>query len=208
MTGFVWGVVTQAKDPQGLGRIRARIPGLFEAGLGHPELIYPFGWPGAGQPEHGSQYPVKVGAQVGIIFEHGDIDATPVYFTAAYGLVPAGPDEGKNAGPSLIREAIEAGDPAEKTVVIWEDDSFEIFVTMFNKAEDGKDDRRVVIQEKATGSGFTLNAADGAQGKSVSMTLNVNTSLDIQCNGVINIEGTTVQIQGRKVVRKPGVTTI
>jgi hypothetical protein len=207
-TGFAWGIVTKATDPDGLGRIRARIPGLFEEGLGHPEWIYPIGWPGGGQPEWGSQYPVKVRSQVAVFFEHGDIDASPVYLPGPYGQMGDGPNKGQNAGPSLVREAVDGKDDGEKTVVIWEDDTFEIFITMYNTADDGKEDRRLVMREKKTGSGFTLNATDGGQSKSVTMDINVNTSLNIQCNGIINIEGTTVQIQGRKVVRKPGVTTI
>jgi len=210
----MWGTVTDNRDPTGLGRVRFSVPGIFEPQ--HAEWALPIGWPGAGGTKSGSKYPVEIGAQIAIFFEHGVMKAPPGYMPAMYGAisgVPAGPpvvtEVYRGAEPSGIAGATgtaksfdQAAADVLATTVIWEDETFRFFVT--SKA----DDKRVVILDKKTGSGIELNAADGAQGNSVSLTLAGNTSLSIQSKGVIDIRGAIVQIQGRRVMTKPGVTGI
>lgn len=195
ISGFAWGIVTRNDDPIGCGRVRVRIPGYFEPE--HPEWVLPMGWPGGGGLEKGSRYPTPVGAQVAVIFEYGNPDSAPVFLTGYYGLTgerPAGP-----SNPAFAH--IEGRDPQEQ-VTIWEDEQFNIVIT------EETDNKKVSIVEKSTGSGITLNSTDGVSGKAVTMTIAANTSINIQSNGIVNIEGLTVQINGRKVVHKPGVTTI
>jgi len=224
ISGFVWGVVVDDKDPLGMGRVKISIPGMFEPS--HPEWALPLGWPGSGLPSQGSKYSTKIGAQVAVIFENGDPDAAPGYLTAPYGASEGVPD-----GPGVVIEAYlkglsqtsvdtsdivaavqsgefeglaldSAAEEALETVVIWEDDALAFFITT------KETDRRLVMVDKTTFSGIVLNATDGAQGKSVTMEIFANTSIKIGSRGVIDIRAASVQIQGRKVLKKPGVTTI
>jgi hypothetical protein len=212
--GFLWGFVTDNRDPNGLGRVRFSVPGMFEPF--HPEWALPLGWPGAGGLKSGSKYPVEINAQIAIFFEKGDISAPAGYFPALYGAlqgVPAGPpmvsEVYRGAAPSAVAGATgapkafsQAAQDVLDTTVIWEDESFRFFIT----SQDN--DKRFVMVDKKTGSGIELNAADGAQGNSVSLTLAGNTSVTIESKGVVDIRGAIVQIQGRRVMTKPGVTSI
>lgn len=224
INGFVWGTVVDDKDPLGIGRVRVRIEGMFEPA--HPEWVLPLGWPGAGLPSQGSKYSTKIGAQVAVIFENGDPDSTPGYLTAPYGASEGIPD-----GTSVVTEAflkglaqtdfatedlkqavqdgilsgLATGEAAEEVVelnVIWEDEAFVFFVTT------KETDKRMVMVEKRTLSGIVLNATDGGQSKSVTLDIFANTSIRMRSNGIIDISALGVQIQGRKVAVKPGVTTI
>jgi hypothetical protein len=210
----MWGVVTDNRDPRGLGRVRFSVPGVFEPQ--HAEWALPMGWPGAGGLKGGSKYPVEIGAQIGLFFEHGETSAPPGYIPAMYGAVdgvPAGPPivaevfrgaapAGVAGGPETPQSFDQAAEDVLATTVIWEDENFRFFVV--NK----EDDKRLVIVEKTTGSGIELNASDGAQGRSVTLTLAGNTSLALDSKGVVDIGGTIVQVQGRRVMNKPGVTSI
>ena len=224
INGFIWGTVVDDKDPLGMGRVKVRVEGMFEPN--HPEWAMPLGWPGAGLPSQGSKYSTKIGAQVAVIFENGDPDSIPGYLPAPYGASTGIPD-----GPSVVTEAFLRGldqtdftvedlqqavrdgsiaglptkEAAEEVVelnVIWEDEAFVFFVTTQD------DDRRMVMLEKNTLSGIALNATDGAQNKSVTLEIFANTSIKIGSKGIIDIRAQGVQIQGRKVATKPGVTTI
>jgi hypothetical protein len=210
--GFVWGTVVDNRNPArpGLHEIRWMREGVFEPF--HPHWALPIGWPGASQPKDGVRKagsrpkPPAVGSQVAIIFEHGDVGAPAVYLPGPYGLSA----DGQPAWPEIDRELLNASveDSADiaDVHVLWEDDTFRLFIV--NSLEGGTD-KRVVIMEKTTGSGMVLNATDGAQSKSITLTLTANTGINIQSNGIIDISSPLgVQIQGRRVVKKPGVTTI
>lgn len=205
--GFMWGVVVDNEDPLNMGRVLWKREGLYEPH--HPEWASPLGWPGGGGQTYGSRYPTPVGAQVAILFEHGDPEAPACFLPGPYGLNGSG---GSLTWPELDQELVlkSANGVADasplEVAVIWEDDTFRAFVV--NKSTAGEEDKRFVLIEKTTGSGIVLNATDGDSGKSITLTLSANTGISIQANGVIDIQGTSVQIQGRRVVRKPGVTTI
>lgn len=199
LAGFIWGEVVDNKDPLGVGRVTVRIEGLEEPNRAVMDAV-PAGWPGAGGTTRGAMYPVPIGAQVALIFEHGDLDSTPLYLTGPYGA----PD-GAPIAPAVIREEFlkENGkDPTEITV-IWEDEYFRFYVV-----GTGTTDRRIVMVEKATQSHIILNATDGDSGKSVTLSLAANSSISIKSNGVINIDGLQVYIQGRLIARRPGLTSI
>lgn len=192
--GFAWGIVKSVSDPLDAGRIKVEVPGMFEPE--HPEWCYPLGWPGSGNVKGvGARYPMKVGAQVGLFFEYGDTDAPPAFMPAMAPLV-----DGKPAAPAMIREMVEAGEDPNTVAVLWENDSIKVFVI----GDDESDDYRFVVAEKVTGSNITLNARDGAQGKSVTIAIEANTSISIKTNGTLELEGSSVFIQGRRVARSTG----
>jgi hypothetical protein len=72
LSALYMGVVVDNKDPEKLGRVRVRIPGLIDPGPS--ALAFPLGWPGAGGKQRGMFAPPPVGAEVGILFSQGDID--------------------------------------------------------------------------------------------------------------------------------------
>lgn len=198
--------VVDNKDPLRIGRVLWMREGVFDPQ--HPEWAIPLGWPGAGGLTRGSRYPVEIGAQIAVIFEHGDPDAPAGYIPMCYGT-----QEGVPAWPALDAELFQQenmgtddADPLH-VAIIWEDDTFRFFVV--NQDDGSRKDRRFVLIEKRTNSGIILNAADGDSTQSITLTLAANTGVNIISNGLINIEGEAgVQIQGRRVVRKKGVTTI
>ena len=65
------GVVTKNDDPEKLGRVKVRIPGLVD-----PESAwaFPMGAPGGGSKRHGFFSPPVVGAEVCVFFHGGDPD--------------------------------------------------------------------------------------------------------------------------------------
>lgn len=194
--GFVWGLVADTNDPLKIGRIRVLIPGMFEPH--HPEWAIPIGWPGAGHPSRGSQYPAPpIGGQVAVFFEMSDVSAPPAYICAIYGMAEVGTGV---AGPPMVTAAVKAGEDPRDITVIWDDDAFKAFVV--NRSND----KRLVFAEKTTGSNITLNATDGPNGKSVTLSLEAMTSLSLKCNGIIDIDGTVVQINGTRHIRKGTVT--
>lgn len=230
--GYVLGIVVDNRDPLGNGRALILIPGMFEPY--HPEWAIPLGWPGAGHPKGGSKFTPKLKAQVAVMFEEGDPESTPAFLTASYGApegIPAGPpiiqeaflagaqragvtgdeiveqfeqsvEDPTVAAPAELLQLDAAIDQVNEVDVIWEDDAFIMFFVS------SATDKRFVLIEKTTKSRFVFNATDGAQGKSVSMELFANTSLIIRSQGIVDISGQNVQIQGRRVLVKQGVTSI
>jgi len=193
--GFVPGIVTDNDDPEGTGRIKCRIPGIFDTEAA-PYWILPANWPGAIGVHHGSQYPPPdVESHVYIMFERGiylEPESRAIYFTGYYGL-----DENyQTAGPPVIA-AVAAVERTKKRCAIWEDGDF--IISVINDDEITPPDKRVTIQTKAGGSMVELNAADGDGGGSETIRVEARTQVSIYSQGSIDISGLHVQIQGRIV---------
>ena len=196
--GFIWAIVSDNKDPEGIGRIKVKVKDLWDNQ--YPEWVVPIGWPGAGGDTgaRGSKYVVPIGAQVAMFFDQGDPSVTPAYLPGPYGA----PD-GTPLGPALTAEAHANPDLDELDYqIIWEDEYFRFFVVT------KEDDRRFEIFEKKSGSHIIMNATDGESNKSCTIAIKATTSIDIESKGAIKLDAAQVQIQGRVVQRKPGVTTI
>ena len=201
MPGFMWGVVVDNKDPKGAGRVKIRIPGIWDEPH-HPDWVIPLGWPGAGHPSRGSRYMQPIDSQVAVIFEHGNIDATPAYLPAMYGASAGIPD-----GPELATAMFQEGgkESVLDAQILWEDDILRCYI-MTEDTGGEPNDRRFVVIDKRSGTHIELNATDGAQKKSGTITLHATTSIDIKSYGTVNIEGAQVLIQGRPVAIKPSGT--
>jgi hypothetical protein len=77
--GLYYGFVVNNVDPQKMGRVKVKVPGLLE-----PESAW--AWPigmGGGSPQNGAWDVPKNNAAVGVMFQAGDIDE-PVYFSGWY----------------------------------------------------------------------------------------------------------------------------
>jgi hypothetical protein len=201
--GFIWGVVVDNKDPVGSGRCLISVAGLFEPH--HEDWIPIIGWPGSGHPAQGSRYPTPIGAQVALIFEQGDMNSTPLALTGPFGSSKGEPD-GTPAAADTFRTG--GPDALNDLVIIWEDNLFLCFVTTGDDAAGEPSDRQFVIMDKRTGTNIAINATDGSNKKSSTITLAATTSIVIESKGSIKLDAAQVQIQGRVVQRKPNVTTI
>lgn len=203
MSGFIWGTVYSNEDPLGAGRVLVNVPGVWEPH--HEDWIPVVGWPGSGHPSRGSAYTMPIDAQVLLLFEQGDTEATPVAIPGPMGASTGVPD-----GPPLVKELVEdeGVETALAVEVIWEDDILRCYVMHEDDEEGNPLDRRFVVIDKRSGTHIALNATDGAQHKSGTITLHATTSIDIKSNGTISIEGAQVAIQGRPVANKPGTSTI
>ena len=98
--GVFMGVVTDRRDPEGLGRVRVTVPGLLEP---HSAWARPLGTVGGGSKDQGIFAVPEVGAEVAVFFEQGQIDA-PLYLCAHCGKPDAGnevPEEARLDTASL-----------------------------------------------------------------------------------------------------------
>lgn len=188
--GFVPGIVMDNSDPEGTGRVKAKIPGLMEPMT--PYWIMPANWPGAGGVHTGSQYPPPpLNAQIFIMFEYGQYqaaDSHAIYLTGYYGLT----EDKAPAGPTIVGTATTAAN-AHKRVCFWEDDKFIAYVI------NDDTEKRLVLQAKTSGSKVEINAADGNSGKAETIYIEARTALSLYSQGLVDIQGMIVQINGRKV---------
>ena len=79
--GMHIGVVTDTADPLKAGRVRVRIPGIYEP---QSPWCFPMGVPGGGTSDRGLWWVPDVGSDVAIFFNRGDEDA-PYYMPANWG---------------------------------------------------------------------------------------------------------------------------
>jgi len=195
--GFIDGFVTNNLDPERQGRIKARVPGLFNE---TPYWCRPT-WPGSGGIGQGSQYPVMVGAQVSLIFDHGDSDLGAIYLPGMYG---------KEQGVPVMTTPVRAASTAEKavqTIVLWDDPTFSVFLSLENDYQGlaGREVRQLVLLEKESGGGIVIDARDGNDQTGHTISIEARTGIIIRSRGVIKIQGDqAVEIQGRRVMKSGG----
>lgn len=198
--GFVPGIVKENVDPDGTGRIKVMIPGLFEPIT--PFWVMPAGWPGAGGLNQGSQYPAPpVDSHVFVMFEQGRFDdpseVNAIYLTGYYGLKKteatiSTPASLTSAGPAICTNT-DAAENVPKRCAIWENESLHISVI------DEPETKKVTIQSKKGGSKIELNTSAGTGGKSELITIEATTAISLYAKGLLDIKGSVVQINGRRV---------
>lgn len=188
--GFLIGIVVANNDPNAMGRVKVRIPGVWEPEA--PGWILPACWPGGGGiSKTGSQYPPpEVGAQVFVLYEHGvwwKTDGQAIYLAGYYGA-----KEGESLSPETIGQASDY-EGANKRTVIWENEKVAIAVI------DEDDDKRIILTAKTTGSKIEVNAMDNDDGNSESIYIEGRTTVSIYSDGIIDLSAPIVQINGRTV---------
>jgi uncharacterized protein involved in type VI secretion and phage assembly len=178
--GLYIGQVVDRADPEQLGRVRVRIPGLIEPASA---WAFPLGTVGGGSDGRGFFAVPEVGAEVGVLFHQGDVDH-PYYLCGHWGK-PGGASE----VPSPARALSSADAPKVR--------AFETrrFVLVFDD-RDGQEALR--IADKTSGDQIEF---DGA---AMGITIKATSALLLQADGLINIEGTTVVINGRLVLPTGG----
>lgn len=160
--GLYTGVVTERDDPEKLGRVCIQIPGLIDEGSAWA-LPLTFG---GGMKERGSVFVPPVGAEVGILFRHGDVDQ-PYYLGGNLG-----------AGEQLTGTE---GDPDARAI---ETETYVIVI------DDRPTSRSLTFMDKVTGNVIQMNGLLG------SISIEATTQVEIKSKGFVRIDGLGVFING------------
>lgn len=178
-TALYIGEVVDRDDPEGLGRVRVRIPGLIDPAS---PWAFPLGTVGGGSDRRGFFSVPEKGAEVGVLFHQGDIDH-PFYLCGHWGK-PNGQAEVPEPARNL---------PKEETAQVR---AFETkrFLLAFDDRE-GKE--AFLIKDKVSGDQIEFD------GVGMGITIKATTALLLKADGMVNIEGAAVQINGRLVLPGP-----
>lgn len=186
------GYVIDNRDPKGLHRVRVDIPGLM------PEEGSTWAWPmgglGGGGPQRGSWDAPEIGAEVYCWFLNGDPEK--VRYMPGH--------HGKEEEPSAVKAAKEEAnsgsgktDASLQVKVVHETKEWQIVID----ERPGK--RRLYINAKALGEDMNNSSAlivelDREQG--VLGLVGIG-GVAIRSTGLIDIQGSVIQIGGRKVIQ-------
>ena len=179
--GLWWGVVTNNKDPENRGRIRARIPGMNNVESTWAE---PLSNPGAGGKKRGTKATPKVGATVAVMFVQGDIDE-PVFFP----------------GPPPIGQVPEGGENPDNVVV--QTDNYRLLIdetpnaTRFRIESSLPHIDAAKREDVKTFIEISINAGDAH--KSHVVRIHAPTAIVLTSDGAISLDAPSVQIKGRSV---------
>lgn len=178
-TALYIGEVVDRDDPEGLGRVRVRIPGLVDPAS---SWAFPLGTVGGGSDRRGFFSVPEKGAEVGVLFHQGDIDH-PFYLCGHWGK-----PNGQAEVPEPAREL-----PKEETPHVR---AFETkrFLLAFDDRE-GKE--AFLIKDKKSGDQVEFD------GVAMGITIKATAGLVLKADGLVNIEGAAVQINGRLVLPGP-----
>lgn len=177
--GLYIGEVVDREDAERLGRVRVRIPGLVEPAS---NWAFPLGTVGGGSDRRGFFSVPEKGSEVGVLFHQGDVDH-PYYLCGHWGK-PDGQAEVPEPARGLSKEeapqvrAFETGR----------------FLLVFDDRE-GKE--ALVIKDKRSGDQVEF---DGA---AMGITIKATSGLLLKADGIVSIEGATIQLNGRVVLPGP-----
>ena len=182
LDGLHVGEVVDREDPEGLGRVRVRIPGLIEPASA---WAWPLGTLGGGSDRRGFFSVPEKGAEVGVLFHQGDVDH-PHYLCGHWGK----PD-GQAEVPEPVRELTKEEAPQVR--------AFETgrFLLVFDDRE-GKE--ALLVKDKKSGDQIELD------GKGMGITVKATSALMLKADGMVSIDAAVVQINGRLVM--PGTKPI
>jgi uncharacterized protein involved in type VI secretion and phage assembly len=178
-TALYIGEVVDREDPEGLGRVRVRIPGLIDPAS---PWAFPLGTVGGGSDRRGFFSVPEKGAEVGVLFHQGDVDH-PFYLCGHWGK-PNGQAEVPEPARNLPKEEV----PQVR--------AFETgrFLLVF---DDRAGKEAFLIKDKKSGDQIEF---DGA---AMGITIKATAGLVLKADGLVNIEGAAVQINGRLVLPGP-----
>ncbi len=178
-TGLYIGQVVDREDPERLGRVRVKIPGLVEPASA---WALPLGTVGGGSDRRGFFAVPEKWAEVGVLFHQGDVDH-PYYLSGHWGR-PGGATE----LPEPAKNLSTADTPQVR--------AFETarFLLVF---DDRGHKEALLLKDKLSGDQLEF---DGA---ALGITIKATSALILKADGLVSIEGTTVVINGRLVLPGP-----
>ena len=171
LLGLYIGYVTDRDDPEGLGRVRFCIPGLIEP---HGAWAWPLGTGGGGSKDCGIFAVPEVGAELGVLFNQGDVDA-PFFLPGNWG---------RPGGESEVPEEAQVSPPDNRVIAT---PTFRIELDESDKA------KKLKLTNRKTGDFLLFDAEENT------VTLEGTTAITIKAVGAIAIEATTITIGGRIV---------
>jgi uncharacterized protein involved in type VI secretion and phage assembly len=171
------GKVIDNADPDGLHRVKIRIPGIMD----ETQWAFPMGTQGGGSKGRGGWTVPDVGADVLVMFIGGDYER-PVYTTGWWGIPAAGTEMPTEAA------AVPKTD-AHKIQTIHESSRLKVWVDERNGKE------QLGIQDKSDED--TYMQIDMSQG---SITISATSGVIIKCLGLVEIDAAQINIGGRLVL--------
>ncbi len=173
-TALYVGVVVDNADPLKLGRVRVKVQGLVEKS----NWAFPLGTFGGGTKQRGGFRPPKKGADVGVMFNAGDVDA-PYYLCGHWG-------EGE--APDYLTTEDVAPEDADK-VMVWEGDRYEVV------ADERPGKERFRIRDKKSNDEILMD------GLKRGINIKGTSLVHIESTGGVVVDGASVTICDRPVIR-------
>ncbi len=171
LLGLYIGYVTDRNDPEGLGRVRFCIPGLIEP---HSAWAWPLATGGGGSKDCGFFAVPEVGAEIGILFNQGDVDA-PFFLPGHWG---------RPGGKSEIPDEAQKDPPDNRVIAT---PTFRI------ELDESTRSRKLKLTNRKTGDHLLFDAEENT------ITLEGTTAITIRAIGAITLEATSITIGGRVV---------
>ncbi|HVJ14794.1 MAG TPA: phage baseplate assembly protein V [Polyangiaceae bacterium] len=171
LLGLYVGYVTRRDDPERLGRVRVCVPGVLE-----PESAwaFPLGTVGGGSKDCGLFAVPEEGAEVGVFFNQGNVDA-PYYLAGHWG---------KPAGESELPEEAQRELPTNRVLST---------KTFRVELDEGEGSRKLKLTNKKTGDHLVFDAEEN------SVTLEATTAITLRAVGAISLDAAQITIAGRPV---------
>jgi uncharacterized protein involved in type VI secretion and phage assembly len=179
--GMEVGVVTDNKDPKGIGRVRVRIAGICEP---HSAWALPIG--GGRGANRGTFCPPLEGAEVSVWFKSGDTDH-PYYMKGNHGAATEAETPGPAGGYKNTDDPAKPGTDEAYKVPAWEGEHYVIFV------DEREASKRLVIRNKVSDDQIIFD------GKRHLIQIKATELLHLKADGAVKIEGASVDINGRVV---------
>lgn len=171
------GVVVENKDPEGLWRVRVRIPGLIDLS----SWAFPFGTLGGGGPQRGGWVVPAIGADVVVLFLGGDVER-PLYAPAWWAR--------RGGASEMPTSARDAGAEAHQVQALEFD---RLLVTVDERA--GK--RQLAVEDKLSGDVIQIDL------EKMAIRVKATSALILEADGLVRITGAQVVIQDRVVLADP-----
>lgn len=193
--GVVVGIVTNNKDPDGIGRVKVKFPWLStEDESAWARVTSPM----AGK-KRGIFFLPEVDDEVLVVFEHGDVNM-PYIIGSLWNGVDL-PPETNNDGKNNIRMiksrsghtiTIDDTDGGEKIEIADKTGNNTITIDTKNNKISFKSDKDIEIS--APNGKVSINAKDFEVKASTSAKIEASTGMDLKASGTMNIKGATVNI--------------
>lgn len=170
-TALYMGTVVDNKDPEKVGRVRVRVPGLIDEASA---WAHPLGWPGSGGKQLGWFDVPPEGAEVGVLFHQGDIDH-PHYLCGHPGRGEAPPEVETDADNVKVKVL----ETARWRITLDERPGKHLLQLKDKKTED-------VVEIDGAKLGIRIKATGG---------------LVLECAGSVDIIGSSIRVGGRVVAQ-------